>query len=347
MKTGEGENKSVTAQVGYEIVKVAGSVSHSTATVSKNYGDAPFTNELTKTGDGTVSYASNNTGVATVDSSTGEVTIVGAGEATIISTVADGANYAYATKSASYTLTVSAATMTVRAEGYTGEYDGNPHSITVTVTTPASGATITYGTTEGTYDLTTNPEITNVSDSKTVYFKVTALNYADYTGSAAVTLSKADQETPDAPVAASTSTNSITLNTITNGEYKCGGEWQTSPTFTGLAMNTQYTLAASGWSGESITAEMVADGSYRSYIDAISPMMLVNESTVPTLCAYGPNDKIVPVGIKFKLFEAFEQYNVTYDYLCFEHSGHAMMGDPEMQNKFIDMSLDYCVRYFK
>jgi acetyl esterase/lipase len=65
--------------------------------------------------------------------------------------------------------------------------------------------------------------------------------------------------------------------------------------------------AASGWSGENITAQMVADRSYRSYIDAISPMMLVNESTVPTLCAYGPKDKIVPGGIKFKLFDAFEK----------------------------------------
>ena len=104
--------------------------------------------------------------------------------------------------------------------------------------------------------------------------------------------------------------------------------------------------SASGWSGKSITAQMVADGSCRSYIDAISPMMLVNENTVPTLCAYGPKDKIVPVGIKFKLFDAFEKYNVTYDYLNFEHSGHAMLGDPEMQEKFVEMALDYCTRNF-
>jgi acetyl esterase/lipase len=105
--------------------------------------------------------------------------------------------------------------------------------------------------------------------------------------------------------------------------------------------------SASGWSGKNITAKMVADGSYRSYIDAISPMMLVNENSVPTLCAYGPKDKIVPVGIKFKLFDVFEKYNVTYDYLNFEHSGHAMLGDPEMQEKFVEMALDYCIRYFE
>lgn len=70
--------------------------------------------------------------------------------------------------------------------------------------------------------VTANPEITNVSDSKTIYFKVTAPNYADYTGSAAVTISKADQDAPAAPTKDSVSVNSITLKTITNGEYKMG-----------------------------------------------------------------------------------------------------------------------------
>ncbi len=68
--------------------------------------DTAFTNALTKTGDGTVSYASDNTAVATVNASTGEVTIKGAGTATITATVTDSASYTYATKTASYTVTV-------------------------------------------------------------------------------------------------------------------------------------------------------------------------------------------------------------------------------------------------
>ena len=56
-----------------------------------------------------------------------------------------------------------------------------------------------------------------------------------------VTVNKANQDAPAAPTAASTTVNSVTLNTITNGEYKCGdGEWQTNPTFTGLTQNTSY-----------------------------------------------------------------------------------------------------------
>ena len=84
-----------------------GSISYTNTAVTKAVGDEKFTNELTKVGDGTVSYASNNTGVATVDSSTGEVTIVASGTATITATVTNGTYYDYETTTASYTLTVS------------------------------------------------------------------------------------------------------------------------------------------------------------------------------------------------------------------------------------------------
>ena len=86
--------------------KQSASISYATASISKNITDAAFTNALTQTGDGSVSYESSLTSVATVNSSTGEVTIVGTGSTVITATVADGTNYSYATKTASYTLTV-------------------------------------------------------------------------------------------------------------------------------------------------------------------------------------------------------------------------------------------------
>ena len=105
--------------------------------------------------------------------------------------------------------------------------------------------------------------------------------------------------------------------------------------------------SAAGSTGKEITAEMVADRSYRELVDAISPASLVNENTVPTLCAYGPNDKIVPIGIKFVLFEQFDKYGVTYDFINFENSGHGMMNDPDRQKEFVEKSLEYCDRYFE
>ena len=82
--------------------------------ISKTYGDEPFTVAATGAAEGsTVSYTSDKTSVATVDSD-GHVTIVGAGEATITATAAETADYVSA--SASYTLTVARAELTITAK---------------------------------------------------------------------------------------------------------------------------------------------------------------------------------------------------------------------------------------
>lgn len=170
------------------IGKAAGSISYATSSISKTFGDAPFTNALTKTGDGTVTYSSSNTSVATVNATSGEVTIVGNGSAVITATVADGTNYTYAAKTATYTLSVGTAVMTVSATGYTGAYDGQAHGITVTA--PA-GATVKYGETAGTYNLNASPTYTNAG-TYTVYYQVTKTGFDTVTGSATVTITKVD-----------------------------------------------------------------------------------------------------------------------------------------------------------
>jgi len=169
------------------ISKKAGEISYATSSVSKTFGDDSFTNALSKTGDGTVTYSSSNTAVAEVDSETGEVTIKGDGNATIKATVTDGPTYTYAKTEASYTLSVAAATMTVTVAGYTGTYDGSAHGITVTA---PEGATIQYGTAEGTCDKDASPAYTNAG-TYTVYYEVTKKNYTTVTGSATVTINKA------------------------------------------------------------------------------------------------------------------------------------------------------------
>lgn len=73
----------------YTIGKAAGSISYANADVHKAVGNV-FTNALTTVGDGTVTYSSSNPGVATVDSSTGEVHVVAVGTTTITATAADG-----------------------------------------------------------------------------------------------------------------------------------------------------------------------------------------------------------------------------------------------------------------
>ena len=178
----------VTGSAVVNISKASASISYATASVGKTFGDAPFTNALTKTGDGTVTYSSSNTSVATVNATSGEVTIVGNGSAVITATVADGTNYTYAAKTATYTLSVGTAAMTVSATGYTGAYDGQAHGITVTA--PA-GATVKYGTSAGTYNLNASPTYTNAG-TYTVYYQVTKTGFDTVTGSATVTITKVD-----------------------------------------------------------------------------------------------------------------------------------------------------------
>lgn len=167
-----------------------GTISYATTSVGKTFGDEPFTNPLTRTGDGKVTYASSNTAVAEVNATTGEVTIKGNGETTITATVTDSKKYTYEKKTATYTLGVGTATMTVSAEGFSGTYDEKTHGITVTVTSP-SGATVKYGTAEGSYTLTASPTYTNAG-TYTVYYQVTKTDYTTVTGSATVEITKAD-----------------------------------------------------------------------------------------------------------------------------------------------------------
>jgi len=101
-----------TATKDFTINRAAGSISYTTTSVTKNAGDAAFTNTLTKVGDGTVTYSISNNGSNCSINSSGQVTVGNsAGTATITATVTDGTNYSYATTTATYTLTVQAASL--------------------------------------------------------------------------------------------------------------------------------------------------------------------------------------------------------------------------------------------
>ena len=110
----------VTGSATVKIYKAAGSISFAKASEDKLTTDAAFTIALTNTGDGSVSYSSSDTNVATVNASTGgvKVTIKGSGVTTIKATVAGGTNYTYATKTAQLTLTVSYPTTGVGQDNY-------------------------------------------------------------------------------------------------------------------------------------------------------------------------------------------------------------------------------------
>ena len=143
----------------------AGSISYATTTISKTSDEAAFTNELTKTGDGTVTYSSSDETVATVNASTGEVTIVGAGTATITATVTDSDTYTYATKTASYTVTVVTAKSTAETPSIAqADCTFSPSNGTSTLSNANITTSMEYSIDNGTtwIDVTSNGSIASL-----------------------------------------------------------------------------------------------------------------------------------------------------------------------------------------
>ena len=114
------------------------------------------------------------------------------GEYTVSYTVSAGSNYNDAT--GSYTFTIKDGTIEASSTGYNDVYDGDSHSITVTVTKP-EGTTTYYRTSEdestdaGQWS-TTNPTFTDVG-TYTVYWKVEKTGYTTVTGHDTVQIDKA------------------------------------------------------------------------------------------------------------------------------------------------------------
>lgn len=85
--------------------KESAELAYATTTVNKATTDQPFINPLTNEHGVEVVYSSNNEAVATVNSQTGEVTVVGVGQAVI--SAAFAGNETYSKQTVSYTLNVS------------------------------------------------------------------------------------------------------------------------------------------------------------------------------------------------------------------------------------------------
>ena len=99
-------------------------------------------------------------------------------------TVSAGNNYNDAT--GSYTFTIKEGTLDVTGTDYTGVYDGQAHTITVTA---PDGAAVTYSETENGEYIATAPTLTDAG-TKTVYWKVEKSGYTTVTGSNTIAITK-------------------------------------------------------------------------------------------------------------------------------------------------------------
>ena len=176
----------ITVTITY-MAKSEQNISFAITDIEKTYGDGKFTNELTKTivADGnTVTYASNNESVATVDEN-GEVTILASGSTTITATAPETDEYSE--KTASYELTVAKKQI----------------NNAITLTAPVRNATpqTSIETDEYTASVVWSPEVTTSFSSSTIYTATVTItpkaNYttdgiAEYTIGGATTVTNAE-----------------------------------------------------------------------------------------------------------------------------------------------------------
>lgn len=128
-----------------------GDLAYAVTAMEKTYSTEAFTNPLTISGDGvaTVSYESSATDVATVNPTTGEVTLVKAGSATISASIAGGiaGNYRYSPAQVSYVLTVNKAPATLAFEQASITKKNGDPAFTNPLTNTGNG-TVSYNSTD-------------------------------------------------------------------------------------------------------------------------------------------------------------------------------------------------------
>ncbi len=172
-------------------------VSFAASSVSKSFGDAKFTNAASTTGDGAITYSSNNASVATVNSTSGEVTIVGVGSATITASAAATDNYL--ASSATYTLTVSKANRAISfgSSAITKIYGDDKFT---NVATKTGDGTITYSSSNASVaEVAANGEVTiKAAGSATITASVAATsNYNAGSATYALTVNKKESVKPE------------------------------------------------------------------------------------------------------------------------------------------------------
>ena len=98
-------------------------------------------------------------------------------------------------------------------------------------------------------------------------------------------------------------------------------------------------------SGESITPEEIADGTYREKVHAIAAAEWVENNPIPTVVAYGAHDRVQPFLASKRLEAALKENGVDYQYFVLEHSGHGLQNDYAISGQWMKAVDEYLAKY--
>ena len=168
--------------------KLTGSVVLSATSGTISYPAAGSFTVTSNKSNGTLSVKSSDPNVATATLDGNTVTVTpGTTAGSAIITVTSAATTSYKAASATYNVTVKSGTLPITAKAYSGTYDGNTHS--ASVTSSVSGVTFKYGTVKGTYNLGSMPTYTNAG-TYVVYYQATKAGYTTFEGSVKTVIQK-------------------------------------------------------------------------------------------------------------------------------------------------------------
>jgi hypothetical protein len=168
--------------------KLTGSVVLSATSGTISYPAAGSFMVTSNKSNGTLSVKSSDPNVATATLDGNTVTVTpGTTAGSAIITVTSAATTSYKAASATYNVTVKSGTLPITAKAYSGTYDGNTHS--ASVTSSVSGVTFKYGTVKGTYNLGSMPTYTNAG-TYVVYYQATKAGYTTFEGSVKTVIQK-------------------------------------------------------------------------------------------------------------------------------------------------------------
>ncbi len=162
--------------------------------VEKTYGDAAFTIAAHHTtGDGNVTYSSNNTSVATVDNN-GKVTIKKAGDAIITATASETASFSRTT--ASYSLNVRKREQTINFSETSVSRKLTDHTFTLAANLTVGDGNVTYKSNDeniATVDLSGKVTFHHVGTATITAVAAESDNYLRTVASYALTVTKGEQ----------------------------------------------------------------------------------------------------------------------------------------------------------
>ncbi len=166
------------------------------ATETATIGGDPFISPTVSGANTTVTYSSSNTGVATVNPTSGEVTLVSAGTTTITATAEETDQYYSAT--ASYTLNVVKKAQNLYFDDPTVTKDVSDAPFTITVNGAQPDATVTYSSSnEAVAKVDNNGLVTLQGATGTANITANATETATHaSGSASYTLNVTDSSSP-------------------------------------------------------------------------------------------------------------------------------------------------------